>query len=75
MPRWLAFLAAPVLGIASVRGIAAMVLAFLGADLLDNSWRGLGRWWLPLALYLVLFYLLLLAAFILSRRGRAGSGT
>lgn len=70
-----ALVLAPVLGLASLRGIAAMVLAILGANWLDRSWRGLGHWWLPVALYLVIYLLLLFWEFIRSRRGRDGSGT
>ena len=75
MKRHSALLLAPVLGLASGRGIIALVLAFLAADRLDRSWRGLGHWWLPLGLY-VLFYLgLLVWAFSRSRRAPGGGGT
>ena len=66
---------APVLGFASLRGIAAAVLAILAANFLDRSWRGLGHWWLPVALYVVIYLAMLFAGFIRSRRGRGGSGT
>ena len=58
-----AFFLAPVLGLSTWRGPLSLAAAILLANALEISWRGMGKWWLPVLLYFGVHWILLVVSY------------